>query len=119
MSAPSWVVDPILGSGVSLRDYFIAHAPAEPQTWFQPVMPDAPRLLSLSDAPEAVRDELQHSDYEEYMDPQDMTPASRAWHAEREAARRAYGAWSAERTKQNLVQWPCAWADQMLKARQA
>jgi hypothetical protein len=25
-------------TGMSLRDYFIAHAPAEPQSWFRPVM---------------------------------------------------------------------------------
>lgn len=25
-------------NGMSLRDYFIAHAPAEPQPWFEPVM---------------------------------------------------------------------------------
>jgi hypothetical protein len=28
--------------GMTLRDYFIAHAPAEPQPWFAPVMPPKP-----------------------------------------------------------------------------
>jgi hypothetical protein len=27
------------GNGATLRDYFIAHAPAEPQPWFDPVLP--------------------------------------------------------------------------------
>lgn len=25
--------------GMTLRDYFAAHAPAEPQSWFEPTMP--------------------------------------------------------------------------------
>ncbi len=27
-------------AGMTLRDYLIAHAPAQPQPWFEPVMPD-------------------------------------------------------------------------------
>lgn len=28
--------------GMTLRDYFAAHAPAEPQSWFEPTMPPGP-----------------------------------------------------------------------------
>jgi hypothetical protein len=36
--------------GMSLRAYFMAHAPAEPQTWFSPVMPtEIPPLRAMTD----------------------------------------------------------------------
>ena len=31
---------------MSLRDYFIAHAPAEPQCWFVPEMPPRPEAIT-------------------------------------------------------------------------
>ena len=67
-----------LHEGMTLRDYFMAHAPAEPQPWFIPEMPPEPDLGKFFD---------EHS------------------------------AWVAEQYKQRYVQWPAAWADEMLKAR--
>jgi len=63
---------------ISLRDYFIAHAPAEPQPWFMPVMPPAPDLEIFADE---------------------------------------YSNWLTEQAKQRYIQWPAAWADEMLVAR--
>lgn len=59
---------------MSLREYFAAHAPVEPQGWFVPITDVA------ADAPGAVRLE--------------------AFHTAR------------------LVQWPWAWADAVLAARE-
>ena len=65
-------------AGMTLRDYFMAHAPAEPQPWFIPEMPPEPDPGMFFD---------EHS------------------------------AWVAEQYKQRYVQWPAAWAGEMLKAR--
>ena len=32
-------------AGMSLKDYFMAHAPAEPQYWFVPEMPPRPEAI--------------------------------------------------------------------------
>lgn len=61
--------------GMTLRDYFIANAPTEPQSWFCPVMSPFPA-----------------TPYEIYK-------------------------WRREYKKQWYIQWPSAWADEMLKAR--
>lgn len=70
--------------GMSLRAYFMAHAPAEPQEWFEPVMPEHPVPLGLD----------RRITLEE----------------ERQAM-----AWTQEQEKQRYVQWPAAWADEMIK----
>ncbi|URI11039.1 hypothetical protein MW290_18900 [Aquincola tertiaricarbonis] len=115
---PAFPAAGMTGRGLSLRDYFIAHAPVEPQPWFRPTMPPAPDIPALDQAPQEVREELEHSDYDEWLDPADMSPAARAWHEQREAAKKTFAVWSQEKNKQWLVQWPSAWADEMLKARE-
>ena len=71
--------------GMTLRDYFIAHAPAEPQRWFKPKQPQQP-----------VREQFES--YASYQ--------------------RAFDAWLDDCNKQLYVEWPAAWADEMLKARE-
>lgn len=66
-------------------EYFTAHAPAEPQEWFEPVMEKAPRI----DNPH-----LKNA-----LDKQLRLTAE----------------WKAEREKQRLLQWPLAWAQEMVK----
>jgi hypothetical protein len=106
--------------GMSLRDYFMAHAPAEPQHWFSPVMTEpAPVQLQFREAPAAVQKELEGVDYEEWCDPVAMSPEAREWHERRVAAKKALHRWNAEAEKQRYVQWPAAWADEQLKARKA
>lgn len=80
--------------GMTLRDYFIAHAPAEPQFWFEPVMntPEPPKPIK-----KVVRRGL---DGGEWYDND------------------AHAEWRKEKGKQTYVQWPAAWADAMLAARE-
>jgi len=93
--------------GMSLRDYYIAHAPAEPQPWFLPVMPPkpnkAPYVSNDGQRFYATRFAAEKSEREKFR-------------SENEAEIRA---WDAENLKQRYVQWPAAWADEMLKAREA
>ncbi len=73
--------------GLSLRDYLIAHAPAEPQPWFDPVMP-TPRPEPIGN--ESTTDYLRRPDVR---------------------------TWDWEQEKQRYIQWPAAWADEQLKLR--
>lgn len=79
--------------GMSLRDYFAAHAPSEPQLWFQPSMPPKP----------VARYDHDH----EKCDYCEALPAN---FRERDD-------WNTEREKQRFVQWPYAWAAAMLDRR--
>lgn len=92
--------------GLSIRDYFIAHAPAEPQQWFRPTMPPCPvphlvghdgrTYATTLDAERACgEDGFEDRNYEAIND------------------------WQRECAKQRYVQWPAAWADAMLKVRRA
>lgn len=95
--------------GMTLRDYFIAHAPAEPQSWFMPVMPPAPDLSIW--AGESGR---KYDGEREAMGSEEgLRGKVRPVNAD------AYYAWRNEQAKQRYVQWPAAWADAMLKAREA
>lgn len=109
--------DPIFGDkpGMSLRDYFIAHAPAEPQPWFKPVMPtrpEYPNKFALSQADlKAWENERLDYDYEGCS--QELKDFGEKW----VNARTAVQEWETEALKQRYVQWPAAWADAMLEAR--
>ena len=103
--------------GMTLRDYFIAHAPAEPQPWFRPVMPPRPVVPAFKDAPQTVRDELQDHDYDDYLSEGEMSPTALAWHKEKTAAQTADRQWGMGFDKQRYIQWPAAWADAMLAQR--
>ncbi|PXV54185.1 hypothetical protein SAMN04487785_11436 [Dyella jiangningensis] len=89
--------------GMSLRDYFAAHAP-DPQAWFSPDMPPKPTSDWVSD------DGLTH--YFTWQDAQ-----RECGDCYYDANRDAIAQWEAEYSKQWCVQWPYAWADAMLKAR--
>lgn len=75
---------------MSLRAYFAAHAPAEPQEWFVPVMSTG-------------RPEPDHAGVEpsrrEFVDPHN---------------KHAIEAWDREQYKQGYIQWPLAWADEQI-----
>lgn len=104
--------------GMTLRDYFIAHAPTEPQPWFQPMMPPRPatpfahQCLNSDDLRDWNNERL---DYE----PDACSPELRAYGVRPEAAQSGAHAWDKEHEKQRYVQWPAAWADAMLAAREA
>jgi hypothetical protein len=103
---------------ITLRDYFIAHAPAEPQPWFQPVMPHArpsvPDRFAIED-PGTQADVF--SAWASDTDPE--TDGGIEWMNEYNEAIAAGNAWDAEQKKQRYVQWPAAWADEQLKLRGA
>jgi hypothetical protein len=107
--------------GMTLRDYFMAHAPAEPQPWFQPVMP-----MEAPTAPQFPRDltDAEKRDQEVYlgdsMEVSDMGQHRvRAYHEQHAEYVKASRAWKSEQDKQRFIQWPVAWADEMLKARRS
>ncbi len=106
---------------LTLRDYLIAHAPAEPQAWFEPVMSARPRTwtpeqfcASIGDA--AVRDAVHTA----IVSDSDATTADceewlRGWRNANAAVR----TWIVDRGTQRLLQWPGAWADAQIALRPA
>jgi hypothetical protein len=86
--------------GMTLRDYFAAHAPRKPQSWFQPVM-DTPRPEEIRD-PECAGAIL-------YPD------EPWRWDLVNE---REVRPWDVEYQTRLAMQWPYAYADAMLKARE-
>jgi hypothetical protein len=106
--------------GMSLRDYFIAHAPAEPQLWFQPAMPkppERPAYLDRKTLSDVALNELEAFN-EDMILAEDITTGDLRRYAEQlEGYLKASRAFSAEAEKQRYVRWPAAWADEMLRAR--
>lgn len=90
--------------GMTLRDYFMAHAPAEPQPWFEPVM-----------ANECPPDKWQGDDGKIYESArQAENECGDCYSNVNEAVQ---DAWAAESQKQRYIQWPAAWADAVLNTR--
>lgn len=90
--------------GMTLRDYFAAHAPATPWPFYAPVMPEQPDL-----GPPVGEDGTEYADWKE---------------AERETAdcwsyknQSAFDQWKVERLRQHWIQWPWFYADAMLAER--
>ena len=104
------------GAGMTLRDYFAARAPAEPQLWFQPTMPgprpDYPDFRALS---KDDQDFWRHGGGIHEI----ASPAMVAYAAARNETEKLQRAFDVEREKQRLIQWPYAWADEQIKARAA
>lgn len=101
---------------VSPRDYFIAHAPHHPQPWFKPVMTVCPPTKSSSEIEaEWLRREVERV-LADMVDPE--TEQAKAWIREYHEAAAAVEAWKEERDRQRYLQWPGAWADAMLAARE-
>jgi hypothetical protein len=111
------------GEGMSLRDYFIAHAPAEPQPWFEPKMPPRPEGPSWADfcarSTDAEIKEAQAFNREGLPVDRIKHDSVLEWAVAHSAFKTADGAWEAEYVRQRYIQWPAAWADAMLKAREA
>lgn len=101
-------------SGMTLRAYFMAHAPAQPQPWFQPEVykrPDLPdKFAALG---QEQRRELSDHD-NDGLNAEDASEPVRLFIAERAKARAKLAAWEKFRDKARYVQWPVAWADAMI-----
>ena len=117
--------DPItrqFASPAGLRDYFIAHAPVEPPGWFNPVMPgERPKHPDLPANSGATAREIEY--VREYWQVMPVAEIKNGALLEYVTARReAYQAaakWDFEHRKQRSLQWPLAWADEMLRRRLA
>lgn len=113
--------------GMTLRDYFAAHAP-EPPEWFSPTMPPKPRLPSWMDylpyVPEvydAVARFFDGGAPEEFVAevPPEDREAAQVFVAAWKEADRARHEWNAaDRLLQTIVQWRWHYADAMLAARE-
>ena len=99
--------------GMTIRQYFMAHAPAEPQQWFKPVvgprptMPDKYETLNVAQVKEW---EAMQAGCD--VDDGDVIDFARSW----DAAKLACEAYDAEYVRQKYAQWPAAWADAVLAA---
>jgi hypothetical protein len=103
--------------GMSLLEYFMAHAPVEPQPWFQPAMPPEPPTVNLpSDmTPEEKRE---YQGWDEFLATKDLKcPRIRAYAEAVDASHALRREWNRDFEKQRYVQWPRAWAMEMLKER--
>lgn len=106
------VIDP---GSVTLCDWYIAHAPAEPQPWFEPVMREKPRIPYWSDIEDLdARSDVRLADE---METDPTTDIGRAFVEMRSMARADLEAWEKERRKQRYIQWPAAWADEQIRMR--
>lgn len=90
-------------NGMSLLAYFMAHAPAVPQSWFAPVMPEKP-----ADAWEGESG----ANYACARDAETAEGFDNYFNANREAQQK----WDLEYLKQWHLQWPLAWAELMVVA---
>lgn len=95
----------VSSGGMTLRGYFIAHAPAEPQPWFEPTMPERrPTPVWITNDGRFKSLDLRVMEREHF-------------NAYSMQNQKEFDAWGTEFAKQRYVQWPAAWADEMLKAR--
>lgn len=108
--------------GMTLRDYFIAHAPSEPQQWFSPVLPEreVPLPTFAQMYPDHTQDELKaykcfNSDWMKIDDVSEERVRNYLFQREEQHKRSREYAAMAERER--YIQWPAAWADAMLEAR--
>lgn len=94
--------------GITIRDYFIVHAPELPQAWFRPVMPTPcpPRQYVSND------DKTHFASVKAADDACGMDG-----YYDQNAG--AIDQWRQELKKQTAIQWPAAWADEQLKLRAA
>jgi hypothetical protein len=107
-------------TGMTLRDYFAAHAPAEPQQWFSPVLTEpAPQRPDLPAEIVGTRRSylIEYGDVMRLENAQ--TPVERQYLEAVKAYEKARTAHNIETGKQFYVQWPGAWADEQIKARKS
>lgn len=108
----------LAGAGMTLRDYFIAHAPAEPQPWFKPTMPPRPEFPKHNTSKWTERERSDFSGYGVWLSlPEIESERVREAVTAIEAAKDAENAWCLEHDRARYIQWPAAWADAMLKER--
>ncbi len=112
--------------GMTLRAYLVAHAPAEPQAWFQPVFPEVvePNPFPANSWPAKLIDHAVGSDWtQEQIDYQvgmqlveeERVDEIKARIAQSIEARKQRKANIENTERERYLQWPLAWADAMLE----
>jgi hypothetical protein len=113
--------------GMTLLEYYVAHAP-EPQKWFKPVMPEKPKVLlplfqKFGSGSSHKYEEL----YRKYYDdengdwpttqeiPQEFIDEVAKYLKDYNVSYDAAKAWVEENKKQHYIQWPLAWAKEMIR----
>lgn len=100
-------------TGLSVRAYFAAHAPAEPQPWFKPEVPPRPGVPDkFVELTAEERRDLSHIDNGGEL--AEVSPNVRKFIRRLEVARKALESWEAFYKMARYVQWPVAWADAMI-----
>ncbi len=104
--------------GMTLRDYFIAHAPSEPQPWFEPRMPMPRPQRPQRPIDLTAEEKMDLEGWGDYYGTEALiTPRAVAYGTASDAVEKEQRAWDAQATIERFIQWPAAWADAMLKAR--
>lgn len=81
---------------ITPHDYFMAHAPKEIAPWFKHEMSPKPKkVIPDGTDPNIPSDFIRAINHEEICE------------------------WNAENYKQHYIQWPGAWADEMMKQRRS
>ena len=114
-----------LSDGMTLRDYFIAHAPADPWDWFSPSMPakpTSPPEFPVGNNGERPVDDREANALSQWVndpvwDADIEHPAFSNWVKAWSSYWDASLEWKIEQKKQTAIQWPAYWADQMIRAR--
>lgn len=101
--------------GMSLRAYFMAHAPAEPQSWFRPVMAETRPTPPVIPAGMTEEEADDMEGWREGVYTVDiLSPRVADYAVVYEKYRKAADAHGHEAEKQRYLQWPAAWADEQL-----
>jgi len=108
-------------SGMSLRAYFMAHAPVEPQPWFRPVMPHPQPKLPLRDFDMTQEEAEDWAGWDNHAIDVEQVGSVRlqAYIRALIFAKKQLDDWQADYRRQSWVQWPAAWADEQLEQLQA
>jgi hypothetical protein len=103
--------------GMSLRAYFMAHAPAEPQPWFRPIcdaLTAPPYQAGLKNLTAKEADELDGR-RDGFLSVDTInSPRVREHVLALDASNKARTCHGQELERQRYLQWPAAWADAQL-----
>lgn len=114
------ILVPVLG--MTLHDYFMAHAPAEPQRWFKPLLSSPKPQIDLETGLEWSEKDWPNDIRRWYLGGLDDTaetltkkyPGCSNLIKELKEHMRAISAWYEYCEREHYIQWPAAWADAMI-----
>ena len=98
--------------GMTLLDYYICHAPAEPWKHFKPQMREKPQDIWCLDIPGQRLEFATFGDLQDFCSPR--THLSEKGYVDRSAL----DTWETEYIEQRARQWPIYWAMLMIEQRE-